>query len=355
MAETWPWNPPQGAIFPGKDWDKLKSPEIAGFSSAGLEALRTWLKTQHTTGMMVVVGGYVLFEYGDVAHVTKTASVRKSLLGMLMGNYVANGKIDLHKTVKQIGLDDMWPFLPIEEGATLTDLIQSRSGIYLDADTWAKRGANPPGTVMHYNNWDFNAAGTAFEKLTGRDIFDAFESDLARPLGMQDFDRKKQRKNQTLPDEKISVHPEYAIYLSTRDLARLGLLMLRDGRWKDAQLMPRNWAAYLTTLYTPASQVGPYWVRAQVATGWMRWGYGALWWVWDEPRGSNPNTWTPFTGAFTAMGTDGQYLTVLPRLDMVIAHMNSSIEEPPERDVTVYEYQTILQMLVGTHCGPGCN
>src|SRR5215475_6396963 len=121
VAETWPWKPPQGAVYPGKDWEKLKSPEMAGFRSAKLEALRTWLKTGNTTGMMVVVGGFVLFEYGDVAHVTKTASVRKSLLGMLMGNYVVNGKIDLHKTVKQIGLDDMWPFLPIEESATLTD------------------------------------------------------------------------------------------------------------------------------------------------------------------------------------------------------------------------------------------
>jgi CubicO group peptidase (beta-lactamase class C family) len=80
-------------------------------------------------------------------------------------------------------------------------------------------------------NCDFNASGTAFEKLKGRDIFDALETDLARPLGTQDFDRKKQRKNQTMPEEKISVHPEYAIYLSTRDMARLGLLVLRDSKW----------------------------------------------------------------------------------------------------------------------------
>jgi hypothetical protein len=87
----------------------------------------------------------------------------------------------------------------------------------------------------------------------------------------------------------------------------------------------------------------------------MRWGYGALWWVWDEPHGSNPNSWSPFTGAFMAMGTDGQYFTVLPALDMVIAHMNYSIEEPPESNLTVYEYQTILQMLVAAQCGSNCH
>jgi CubicO group peptidase (beta-lactamase class C family) len=355
VRETWPWRPPDGAIYPGREWQKLKSPADAGFSTAKLEGLRGWLKTQNTTGLMVVVGGYVLFEYGDVAHVTKTASVRKSILGMLMGNYVADGKIKLHRTVKELGLEDMWPFLPVEENARLEDLLQSKSGIYLDADPWAKRGQNLPGTVMHYNNWDFNAAGTAFEKATGRDIYDAFETDLARPLEMQDFDRQKQKKNQTMPEEKISVHPEYAMYLSTRDMARLGLLMLRDGNWKDKQRMPRNWASYLTTLYTPSSQVGPKWLRTELASGPMRWGYGALWWVWDEPRGSNPSDWTALTGAFSAMGTDGQFITVLPALDMVVAHMNYTIMEPPEKAVSEFEYQTILQMIIDAHCGePGC-
>ncbi len=355
VAETWPWKPPDGAVYPGREWQKLKSPAEAGFSVAKLEALRGWLKTQNTTGLMVVVGGYLLFDYGDLAHVTKTASVRKSILGMLMGNYVADGKINLHKSVMELGLEDMWPFLPIEEGARLEDLLQSKSGIYLDADPWAKRGANAPGTVMHYNNWDFDAAGTAFEKATGRDIYDALETDLARPLEMQDFDRARQKKNQTGPEEKISVHPEYAIYLSTRDMARLGLLMLRDGKWKDKQLMPRNWASYLTTLYTPASQVGPEWMRRELNSGPMRWGYGALWWVWDQPRGSNPASWTQFTGAFSAMGTDGQYITVIPTVDMVVAHMNYTIMEPPEKDVTGFQYQTMLQMILDAHCGePGC-
>jgi CubicO group peptidase (beta-lactamase class C family) len=356
MAETWPWKPPDGAVYPGREWQKLRSPADAGFSVAKLEALRGWLKTQNTTGLVVVVGGYVLFEYGDMAHVTKTASVRKSILGMLMGNYVANGKINLHKKVKELGLEDMWPFLPIEEDARLEDLLQSKSGIYLDADPWAKRGANAPGTVMHYNNWDFNAAGTAFEKATGHDIYDAFATDLAGPLEMQDFDRARQKKNQTMPDDKISVHPEYAMYLSTRDMARLGLLMLRNGKWKDKRLMPGNWASYLTTLYTPAAQVGPKWLRSEVGSGPMRWGYGALWWVWDEPSASNPASWTQFTGAFSAMGTDGQYITVIPTLDMVVSHMNYSIMEPPEKAVTEFQYQTILQMIIETHCGdPGCS
>ena len=47
------------------------------------------------------------------------------------------------------------------------------------------------------------------------------------PLGMQDFRRDLQQK---FPSPG-SVHPEYAMYLSTRDMARIGLLMLQLGNW----------------------------------------------------------------------------------------------------------------------------
>src|SRR6202044_1257855 len=107
-------------------------------------------------------------EYGDLSLTTKVASVRKSVLGMLYGNYVFSGKIDLDKTVKELGLEDREPFLPIEERATLEQLLTARSGIYLpsgnkDLDLdMPKRGSEYPGTHFVYNNWDFNAAGTAF-------------------------------------------------------------------------------------------------------------------------------------------------------------------------------------------------
>jgi CubicO group peptidase (beta-lactamase class C family) len=323
--------------------------------AAKLDALRAWLKTQDTTGMMVVVRGRVLFEYGDVAQVNKTASVRKSVLGMLMGKPVVSGKMNLQSTVKQLGLDDIEGFVPIEEQATLQNLMMSRSGIYLEDDQNAPRkGSQIPDALFYYNNWDFNAAGTAFEKLTGRNIYDALETDLARPLGMQDFDRAKQKKVQTVPDHLISKHPEYAMFLSTRDMARLGLLMLRQGRWKDAELMPKNWAQYLTTLRTPASEIWPPDMRQYMSMGPCRWGYGALWWVWDEPLGTTSANWSPFTGSYTAMGNDGQYITVIPLYDMVVAHMNANMDAKPRRNVTPAQYQIILQMLVDAHC-QGCD
>jgi len=54
------------------------TPESQGFSSARLDVLRDWLKTEPTTAMMVLANGKVIFTYGDFAHVSKIASSGKA-------------------------------------------------------------------------------------------------------------------------------------------------------------------------------------------------------------------------------------------------------------------------------------
>jgi CubicO group peptidase (beta-lactamase class C family) len=337
---------------PGADWERAK-PESMGYSSPRLDALRTWLKTQSTTAMVVIVHGKIIFEYGDLKLVSKVASVRKSILSMLYGNYVVAGKADTTKTVKQLGLDDKQPFLPIEEHATLEQLLTARSGIYLasgnselDGQT-PKRGSEYPSTHFAYNNWDFNAAGTAFEKLTGKNIYDALESDLVVPIGMQDYDRSRQKKIPT-PE---SIHPEYAMYLSTRDMARVGLLMQRMGNWNGKQVMPADWVRYTTTLITPFREINP--TSLRVAGRPDRWGYGALWWVWDAPLFPGNVSNGPLQGAFSAMGAGGQFITVLPQADMVIAH-KVDIDKNDAASVSAMDYDAILAMIIASKCPTAC-
>ena len=339
------------APTPESTWAITKDADSAGFDTKRLAALQEWLKTQHTTALVIWSDGKVAFQYGDVARVSKVASVRKSILAMLYGKYVANGTIDLEATVKQLGLDDVQPFQPVEERATLRHLLTARSGIYhpagnpeLEAPS-PKRGSHAPGTYFQYQNWDFNAAGTAFEKRTGKDLFDALDTDLARPIGMEDFDRRRQRKNDMRP---ASVHPEYAMYLSTRDMARIGALMARQGRWNGREVVPRDWVRTITTLVTSPEDIHPGEIGG---TSWAhRWGYGMLWWVWDTPN--IPGTITgPYQGAFTAMGSYGQYITVLPVLDLVVAH-KVAWDEDDERQgrpiaaVGQHGYDTILAMII---------
>src|SRR5262245_62474327 len=95
------------ALFPGKEWERIEKPELAGYYSARLQALRGWLQSLDTTAMLVSVGGRSLFEYGDLTHLSYLASVRKSVLAMLYGKYVENGTIKLDKTLRELEFNDV--------------------------------------------------------------------------------------------------------------------------------------------------------------------------------------------------------------------------------------------------------
>jgi len=197
-------------VYPIPSWTSVESPEAGGWSLAGLDSVRAKLSTLSTTGFMAVVGGRVLMEYGDVRAVSYLASVRKSVLSMLFGIAVANGSINLDRTLADLGIDDVGGLTAVEKEATVRDLLSARSGVYHPAsnagDDLASappRGSQRRGTYYLYSNWDFNALGTIFEKATGRDIYDALEQDLARPLDMEDFDRAVQRKS---GDTTRSIH-----------------------------------------------------------------------------------------------------------------------------------------------------
>ena len=240
----------QSAAYPGEEWEYVRSDalEAYGWSASGLRGASEFIRdSSNTTGLIVVDRGRVVFEFGDVAELSYLASVRKSVLAMLYGKYVENGTIDLEKTLADLGIDDVGGLLDIEKRATIHDLITARSGVYHPAsnsgDNLADapaRGSQEPGTYMLYSNWDFNAAGAVFERESGVNIYDSLEEQLALPLGFQDWDRSAQRKSGNL---SISRNPAYHMWISTRDMARIGYLMLREGRWGDEQIISRDWVA----------------------------------------------------------------------------------------------------------------
>jgi CubicO group peptidase (beta-lactamase class C family) len=344
------------AVFPGEEWERIEKPQSVGYSTARLQSLRGWLQSLDTTAMMVSVGGRSLFEYGDLTRQSYLASVRKSVLAILYGKYVESGKIQLDKTLRELEFTDVGGLSPREQEATIESLISARSGVYHLAsnpgdstDSAPPRNSQRPGAYYLYNNWDFNAAGAVFEKLTGRDIYDALETDLAKPIGMQDFDRARQQKT---GDANRSIHKAYHIWLSTRDMARIGLLMLRQGNWNGQQVVSREWTRRITGLVTPLNEMNPPALRS-LGTG-RRWGYGYMWWVWDAP-----NSPGPFEGAYTGMGAGGQYITVLPKLDMVIAHKTDMGQQPSQgsnersRNVSLAEYDSVIRMLIAARCPDG--
>jgi len=313
----------QDAVFPGAEWESLRrnlqALEEYGWSPAELRRAQEFIRdSSETTGLIVVDRGRVVFQFGDVADLSYVASVRKSILAMLYGKYVEDSTIDLEKTLSDLGMDDIGGLLGIEKQATIHHLITARSGVYHPAsnsgDNLAdapERGSQQPGTYTLYSNWDFNAAGAAFEQEAGVNIYDALEEQLAIPLGFQDWDRSAQQKSGNL---EISRNPAYHMWISTRDMARIGYLMLREGRWGEEQIISSDWVRRISSVVTPLEEMNP--VRRR--DGYF--GYGYMWWVWDGPRAVGP-----FEGAYTARGALGQWITVMPALDLVIAHKTNAV------------------------------
>ncbi|MFO7997942.1 MAG: serine hydrolase, partial [Bacteroidales bacterium] len=231
--------------FPGESWERAETPEQLGFNSEKLGEARDYSATINTSAVMIVSGGRIVDEWGETDRKFMTHSIRKSFLSALFGNYVEDGTIDLDLSMEQIGIDDDPPLSPLERTATIRDCIKARSGIYHDAlyESQGMKALKPtglvvrPGTFWYYNNWDFNALGTIFEQLTGKKIFEALKHEIADPIGMEDFEVE----DGWYVEGEESVHPAYPFHISARDLARFGLLMLREGRWEGEQLVPANW------------------------------------------------------------------------------------------------------------------
>jgi CubicO group peptidase (beta-lactamase class C family) len=316
-------------------------PESVGFSASALAAARAKLETTAATGLVAVIGGRIVFEYGDTDTVSAVASVRKSILSMLFGPYVQRGLIDLQSSLQKLGIDDVGGLSTAEKQATVRDLLTARSGIYHAAanegDDRAEapsRGSKAAGSFFLYNNWDFNALGTIFEQATNQTIYDALLRDLAQPLQMEDFIADGHRRG---GDASRSAHLAYHMRLSVRDMARLGYLMLREGKWNGRQIIPGEWVRESTRAFTPRAEMNPPARRGDP------WGYGYLWWVWD-----GPNTPSAFKDAYAAGGAFGQNIVVLPALDLVVASKTLGDEN---RNLSTGEFLSVLDLIVQAKTG----
>ena len=329
------------SVVPGDTWQRVADPTTIGWSKAGLDSVQSRISRLTSSAMVVVEHGKIVYSYGDLTAQSYLASVRKSILSMLYGIEIARHHIDTSKTLATLGINDVGGLLPTEREATIQDLLGARSGVYHQAsypgDFLAEappRGSEKHGTYQLYSNWDFNVLGTIFEQETKRNIFDALQEELARPIQMQDFRRDLQKKE---GDTTRSIHPAYPIFLTTRDMARIGLLMLHHGEWNGKQIVPRDWVTKSTGIITPVSQLNPSRIRRGRA------GYGYLWWVWDGAWNTGP-----YEGAYSGFGAVGQFITVIPKLDIVVAHKTIPGRG---RNVSEEQYFEVLDRIIAARTG----
>ncbi len=191
--------------------------------------------------------------------------------------------------------------------ATLMDLLTMRSGIEWheqdrplgDTNTtiqlersadWIAFTLSQPMDADPGAKWGYNSGGShlmsgVIRSATGRFIDDYAREFLFAPLGIRDFHWKKDPTG--YPDT------EGGLYLAAEDLAKIGHLYLRDGRWDGARVLPDGWIRDATTRHATS-----------VATGWD---YGYQWWLTSR---NGLDVWA-------GRGFGGQLLIVIPAQDVV--------------------------------------
>ena len=331
------WAPDEGdpnKVYPEMNWQKTDTPERLGWSSEKLAEARAYSEAIGSAAVMIVDDGVVVAAWGDVTRKFKCHSMRKSLLSALIGIHVAEGNIDLAKTMEDLGIDDYEPALTFEEKqATVGDLIKARSGIYHAAlgeiqmmkDMRPTRHSHAPGTFWYYNNWDFNALGTIFEQETKTTIFAEFDRRFAKPLQMEDFKVSDCRyeSGDDVGKPFLSRHNYYNFRMSARDLARFGLLYLREGRWRDKQIISADWVKESTASYSQRGIDG---------------GYGYMWWT--GVKGGLFQNVVVKKHSYYASGRGGQKIIVLPYRKLVIVHRVNT--DGPGRQASPYQIGRLL-------------
>jgi CubicO group peptidase (beta-lactamase class C family) len=227
-------------------------------------------------------------------------SSTKSVTSLLVGMLIADGKI--------AGLDEpVHRWLPSwNEGdkarVRLRHLLTHTSGLARRSD----RGENgsvgfvrdknahvvrlplswAPGTRFAYSNEGVQLLSPILDAAAGEPIQHYARRRLFEPLGMRDTGLNVDEKGHAWTYADMKTTP--------RDLARLGVLMLRGGSWQGTSVVPKAWIERATSIGHPLS---PH--------------HGLLWWILDEPRG------------FAARGHLDTNLYVFPGLDLVVVRMQA--------------------------------
>ncbi len=251
-------------------------------------------------------------------------SVSKSVTSALIGIAIERGEIP-GVDVQAMPYFDGYKVVddPRRNRWTLKHLLTMTSGIRWDEDTvsytdpanscasmeasadWVQfvldqPMAAEPGAVFVYNSGVAELLAQVLKKATGKQADEYAREHLFEPLGIKNFYWK----------HTPTGHPdtEGGLYLAPRDLAKLGYLFEHDGIWNGQRLMHAGWAAESTTPRVPVEKGGP-------AI------YGFQWWTLPAP-GRPPE--------FIAWGYGGQYLMVVPSLDLIAVFTGWNIYDKPE-------------------------
>ncbi len=282
-----------------------------------------FIEETDTTALVVMHSGEVVFENylrgTDKQDKRISFSTAKSFLSVLVGIAIDEGSIPS----VDVAVTDYVPSLKgtSYDDATLEDVLEMSSGVAFNenyrqfdsdinrmsrllalggsmdefAGSLAKQRA--AGEAMQYVSIDTHVVGMVLRSATGVEVADYFYDKLWRYIGGE----QGAYYGTDSTGQPVVLG---GLNMRTRDYARLGQLVLNDGRWGDQQVVSEQWIKDSTT--TKKSRLQP--------TD-NEYGYAYQWWI---PPHVNDEV--------LAVGIYGQYIYINKALDIVIAKNSADIE-----------------------------
>jgi CubicO group peptidase (beta-lactamase class C family) len=331
-------------------WRKLEKPEairrLGGMDPAKLDLLRQWLvhSDDRHFAAIVIRNGYIVLEVerGNSAatDTRRVASVSKAVCATVLA--IASQQSQEGRTPRKMTFDDRaFDFIPWAQPLsdprkakiTVRQLLNHTSGICPEATGAANDGtwdyilghsgdprtqqlAFDPGAACGYSTHALDHASLVCETVTGKP-YDQFAIEtLFKPLGIEHWWFQYYEG-----PPKYGRHPSHGLGMPARDLARICYCMLRNGRWKDRQVIPQ-WFIEQTggsshNIHTPE----------------MRWGFNPQTFVlgWERPSvltgpGDRNGAGIP-ADARDKPGSGGQLIAFVPSLDLVVARQTGASGE----------------------------
>jgi CubicO group peptidase (beta-lactamase class C family) len=292
------------AHWPTKSWETAR-PEDHGMSSDFPGRLESYIadKQPKTTSMIVVRDGYIVFEKyysGNQDTLRETWSITKSITSALIGISIQKGQIPgldseivlLLKDLDKTKTNKLAQKVKIRHLLTMTSGIPKPMGYGIGIDevqALLKSSLQvEPGQTFDYNEINPNLLSMILTDGTGLLMVDYAKQYLFEPIGIA-FYKWAPVMGYTLGG--------YGLMMSSRDLAKLGYLVLHDGNWESQQIIPSEWIKEST--------------RKQAMPGQIYDGkpkeYGFLWWL----------LYFGTHRAYVAYGYDSQIICVVPDLSIV--------------------------------------
>ncbi|WP_157942239.1 serine hydrolase domain-containing protein [Salinibacter altiplanensis] len=320
------------AETPVTDWPSANA-DTMGLSTEALQTHLDRCKKSGAFGCLVAYEGHVVQEWYRKDHRSpfiKTRSAVKSWTGLLAGMLIADGAIDSvgvpvakwipewtagaeagvtirHLLTMTSGLSDRTgnPMtIPTPDSATAASIPEG-PGVVAEKNTTGYvldlQLDFPPGKRFSYSNEGVQLLSPILERAAGMPLVRYAHERLFGPLGMEN--------TRLMADEYYNTVTFGGAETTLTEFARVGQLMLNEGRWNGRKVVPASWVERSTT---PIEQMP---------------NYGLLWWI-DQKRNN-----------YAATGSLDNVCIVFPGLDLVVARMQR--DPYPGAEVKYQSTQTL--------------